>query len=145
VRFKALSLRSSNGHGIRRHHSPSTANNKKMLPSRNTLRSSDRPTDRTTQPSRLVSTRHDTRRRCCRSTRRSSRSTRRSCRKHSAWPFVNLTPTPIARLGSVSERARSLVTRLTPILNFTRGVLKGYLISWMGDSSNTHTVFLSFP
>jgi hypothetical protein len=39
-------------------------------------------------------------------------------------------------------RARVRVARLAPLFNFTRGVPKGYLISWMGDSSNTHTVSL---
>jgi hypothetical protein len=46
--------------------------------------------------------------------------------------------------GEVSERAGARVARLSPLFNFTRGVPKGYLISWMGDSSNTHTIFLSF-
>jgi hypothetical protein len=42
-----------------------------------------------------------------------------------------------------ARRARARVARLSPLFNFTRGVPKGYLISWMGDSSYTHTVFLS--
>jgi hypothetical protein len=52
-----------------------------------------------------------------------------------------VTPSAEARRG---ERARARVARLSPLFNFTRGVPKGYLISWMGDSSNTHTVFLAF-
>jgi hypothetical protein len=42
------------------------------------------------------------------------------------------TPTAPARLGKVSERAR--VARPSPLFNFTRGVPKGYLISWMRHS-----------
>jgi hypothetical protein len=45
--------------------------------------------------------------------------------------------------GEASERAR--VAHLSPLFNFTGGVPKGYLITWMGDSSDTHKVFFSFP
>jgi hypothetical protein len=54
--------------------------------------------------------------------------------------------TPRPRPGSARRAStRACVAHLSPLFNFTRGVPKGYLISWMGDSSNTHTVFLSFP
>jgi hypothetical protein len=53
------------------------------------------------------------------------------------------TSRPSARLA-LGERASACVAHLSPLFNFTSDVPKGYLISWMGDSSNTHTVFLSF-
>jgi hypothetical protein len=62
--FKALSLRSSNGHCLKHHHSSPAANNKKMLPRGNTSRLFVRPsvclTDRTAPHSLLVSSRLDT-------------------------------------------------------------------------------------
>jgi hypothetical protein len=32
------------------------------------------------------------------------------------------------------------VSHLSPLFNFTRGVSKCYLLSWMGDSQNTHVL-----
>jgi hypothetical protein len=48
--------------------------------------------------------------------------------------------------GSARRASERVCTcaRLSPLFNFTRGVPKGYRISWMGDSFNTHTLFLFF-
>jgi hypothetical protein len=54
----------------------------------------------------------------------------------------HVTPTPSARRG---KRARARAARLSPLFNFTRGVPKGYLISWMGDSQIHIRYFSLFP
>jgi hypothetical protein len=67
---------------------------------------------------------------------------------HRTTPLGMTRPRPRPQPWPGSARrasAHARVARLSPLFNFTRGVLKGYLISWMRDSSNTHWVFLSFP
>jgi hypothetical protein len=59
--------------------------------------------------------------------------------------MIKESSTTMGLVSPTAMRASARVARLSPLFNFIRGVPKGNLINWMRDSSNTHTVFLSFP